>query len=941
MAFPVPSHLPRKKDARDVSTQVLTKVSETSLKDLNAGAAASWVAELEDTISFTKSRIHERISNDLPNFERQLGSSISVQERLRSLSQNVDVLSESISNPESGLVPNLLNTLTRHSKLAQEAADARAKHGALAHLLRCRDELRRLTRLVEEGELPDATKAGVVLEETITNAPEALQRSNIMSDLKRKCTALRNRTEEQLIHAYSRSIVVTATEVVVRPVVQAPNSTSTFPLSAVISSLSPSVLSTHITTLRRDIIAYCIDHVLKQPVTTQQTDSSDISGPTEHHLSLYPAPPGEEDLTFRIERLTTVMTFLREHLFPHFPEPERKSLPLSLATPTHSAILNHLLLPHLPSSLQKLPDYLHLAKRAVQAEDEIIVQMLGDATSDRSVKTWVDGVGLHYERKRRAEILDKARSIVVAPPDDTRSFRVEVSLVLEESTPLLPAEEKAPATNGTTNGHTTNGIPVAEVIVENGEAEEAWGFEDDTPIQSEDSSSNGWDFEDDVDPEPEPTAVVEVSQPAEPEPEPEPAEEPVVDEEDDPWGWNGESTGNEDSVAEESAWDDAWDVKPSEPEPVILSPVVAPKPAKGLQKFSKSVPSSPALPPPRSPAIPPSQPTVVKSPPPPPPPIVPAAVKPVQVTESFLVSGRTKDLLQLVEDVLREGADLVSSGILASYASGSPGSIVLQAAPMALELFRALVPVVNAAVLQQSAKEPMRFSNDCRFVGQELQRIVGKLSGPKAAAREKLDEGLETLKLLADSWFEDAVVREERQIEELLDTARGFIDTTHQDRYDECENAVNGVLQRVRRVSPQWKAVLAKSKYYEALGAVVETAVSRILGDVLALEDITEVESHRLSELCHILMAVEGLFVEDPDHPSFVVSYVPSWLKFSYLSELLEASIADISYLFEEGALVDFEIDELVKLVRALFADTPLRANTINKLVQGHPMHES
>lgn len=56
MAFPVPSHLPRKKDARDVSTQVLTKVSETSLKDLNAGAAASWVAELEDTISFTKVR---------------------------------------------------------------------------------------------------------------------------------------------------------------------------------------------------------------------------------------------------------------------------------------------------------------------------------------------------------------------------------------------------------------------------------------------------------------------------------------------------------------------------------------------------------------------------------------------------------------------------------------------------------------------------------------------------------------------------------------------------------------------------------------------------------------------------------------------------------------------------------------------------------------------
>ncbi|KAI0831808.1 hypothetical protein BC628DRAFT_1349864 [Trametes gibbosa] len=940
MAFPVPSHLPRKKDARDVSTQVLTKVSETTLKDLNANTAASWVVELEDTISLTKARLHERISNSLPDFERQFTSAVSVQERLRSLSQNVDVLSDGLSNPESGLVPTLLDTLTSHSALAQEVADARAKHDAFAHLFRCWDELKRLTRLVEEGELPGATKAGVALEETITHAPEALQRSNVMSDLRRRCTALRNRTEEQLIHAYTRSIVVTATEVVVRPMVQAPNSTSTFPLSAVISSLSPSVLSTHITTLRRDIIAYCVDYVLKQPVTTHQTGTTDISGPTEHKLSLYPAPPGEEDLSFRVERLTTVMTFLADHLFPHFPEPERRSLPLSLATPTHSAILNHLLLPHLPSSLQNLPDYLKLTKRAVRAEDEIIVKMLGDTTGDRSVKAWVDGVGLHYERKRRAEILDKARSIVVSPPDDSSSFRVEVPLVLEEPTPLLPSEDKVHAKNGTANGHTTNGA--MEVTVEDGEAEEAWGFEDDTPIQSEESSSNGWDFEDDVETEAEPAATVEVSQP------PKPELGPVVNEEDDPWGWNSDSspaTGIEDEVPEESAWDDAWDENPSESEQksVILSPVIVPKPARGLQKFAKSVPNSPALPPPKSPTTQPfltPQLTAMKSPPPPSP-VFPAPAKPVQVTESFLVSGRTKDLLQLVEDVLREGADLVSSGILTSYASGSPGSVVLQAAPMSLELFRALIPVVNATILQQSAKEPMRFSNDCRFVGQELQRIVGKLSGPKAAVRDKLDEGLEMLKLLADSWFEDAVILEERKIEELLDTAKAFIDTTHQERYDECESAVNAVLQRVRRVAPQWKAVLAKSKYYDALGAVVETAVCRVLGDVLALEDITEVESHRLSELCHILNALEGLFVEDPDHPSFVVSYVPSWLKFSYLSELLEASIADISYLFEEGALVDFEIDELVKLVRALFADTPLRANTINKLVQGHPMHGS
>jgi len=51
---------------------------------------------------------------------------------------------------------------------------------------------------------------------------------------------------------------------------------------------------------------------------------------------------------------------------------------------------------------------------------------------------------------------------------------------------------------------------------------------------------------------------------------------------------------------------------------------------------------------------------------------------------------------------------------------------------------------------------------------------------------------------------------------------------------------------------------------------------------------------------------------------------------------LQEASLADISYLFDEGALIDFETHELIKLVRALFAETPQRANTINKLMAGH-----
>jgi len=64
------------------------------------------------------------------------------------------------------------------------------------------------------------------------------------------------------------------------------------------------------------------------------------------------------------------------------------------------------------------------------------------------------------------------------------------------------------------------------------------------------------------------------------------------------------------------------------------------------------------------------------------------------------------------------------------------------------------------------------------------------------------------------------------------------------------------------------KSILPKSKFYTALGLVVDGVLSRILDSILAISDIPEVESHKLSELCRILTALEGLFVENTSEVS-------------------------------------------------------------------------
>jgi len=257
-----------------------------------------------------------------------------------------------------------------------------------------------------------------------------------------------------------------------------------------------------------------------------------------------------------------------------------------------------------------------------------------------------------------------------------------------------------------------------------------------------------------------------------------------------------------------------------------------------------------------------------------------------------------------------------------------------------LELYRALYPTALAAPLAQHPDRAMRFSNDCLYVREELvsSRKVSKMSD--ASVKAQLLESVERMKALGDWWYAENIEKQRDAVQRILARAEGFVDTADQDRFDECENVMSLVLRDVRSVAYQWKTTLARSKYYHALGLVVDAALTTVLDAVLALPDIPEVESQKLSELCRIFDALEGLFVDNPesDASSLVVAYVPSWLKFSYLQELLGASLVDISYLFDEGALIDFDVDELVKLVRALFSDTQLRTNTIAKLSRGHPV---
>jgi centromere/kinetochore protein ZW10 len=423
----------------------------------------------------------------------------------------------------------------------------------------------------------------------------------------------------------------------------------------------------------------------------------------EHKLTLFPSPPHTEIPSTRLENLTAVLTFLDMYMLPCLPEVQKQLMSRSIYKPIATGVLNHLLIPSLPSSFILLLSFLDLVQDAVDFEGKHL-RMFGDVAAERTINTWADGVGGYYERKRRMDVLEKARTIITHAEDDDATFSVEV-----ESEPVAQSVRERPAGNDAVD-------------------DQARGF-DGSGKEGADASVDeaGWGFDEDADKPESPHERTEALVSTDRDKNPGVDEGPAA-----AWGWNDEdSSAAPDDVDDGSAWDDPWNDAPAE----------------------ESVPTVPAIPPklPLNGTNPPLSVNTATNPIPPP--------TPAKPKETYLVSTYVNKLLKTVEDVLEEGKEFASSRIVASNpsSSSSPGSLILQSAISILDLFRALYPVKFDSILV-APERAMRFSNDCLYLSGQVARFL-KQTQNLPDVSQKLMECKESLQVLGDSWFDDAMVR--------------------------------------------------------------------------------------------------------------------------------------------------------------------------------------
>jgi protein transport protein DSL1/ZW10 len=173
-------------------------------------------------------------------------------------------------------------------------------------------------------------------------------------------------------------------------------------------------------------------------------------------------------------------------------------------------------------------------------------------------------------------------------------------------------------------------------------------------------------------------------------------------------------------------------------------------------------------------------------------------------------------------------------------------------------------------------------------------------------------------------------------LSDLLDGVQGFtIPYTEQ-----IEDAVAATCDRLRQVYAEWKPILSTSHLMQSIGSLLASVLGKVITEIEEIDDISEAQSQRLGKFCAQLAELEDLFLTTPPDGgepfAATALYTSNWLRFQYLTQILEASLADIKFLWTEGELsLEFSAEEVIDLIKALFAESSHRRSAI-AAIRGH-----
>jgi protein transport protein DSL1/ZW10 len=243
-------------------------------------------------------------------------------------------------------------------------------------------------------------------------------------------------------------------------------------------------------------------------------------------------------------------------------------------------------------------------------------------------------------------------------------------------------------------------------------------------------------------------------------------------------------------------------------------------------------------------------------------------------------------------------------------------------------MFKAIAPFFYSLKMNAG---PMYLYNDSMYLAEQLHKVVNQHH------LERLIADIEGLEEFAKVSYSKEMQTQRTILIDLIDGSQGFVHCSEQPYRNACENAVNATVDRIRKVYGEWESILSRSALLQTIGSLISSVINKFIIDIEDFGDISEQESQQLVSFSNRISSVEDVFMPesagDSGSVSMVAIYVRNWLKFQYLINILESSLADIKFLWVEGELrLEFTVQEVIELIEALFAESEHRRKAIAEI---------
>lgn len=186
-----------------------------------------------------------------------------------------------------------------------------------------------------------------------------------------------------------------------------------------------------------------------------------------------------------------------------------------------------------------------------------------------------------------------------------------------------------------------------------------------------------------------------------------------------------------------------------------------------------------------------------------------------------------------------------------------------------------------------------------------------------------------------------ASLRQAAELPELLACAENFRKVHVAQRGITVRKVMAQLLAALRRAGGVLSGVLPPAAHVAFASALLQSSATNIIGDILAMRDISVEESEELPQVLHVLVddgpvAAVGAAPEAVREALVMAvrDATPALLQLQVLLEVLNARLADIQEWWATGALQSrgFGAPQTSHLIRALFEPTELRAQVLAQI---------